>query len=245
LPDSATVTLTVKPFDFSGQQTLLSKADAGGANQFSLDLNAGNLELTIGSTTESFGSLGMGFHNIALVMRKDGTSLYVTCYVDGSEVSTITYTATDWAGLPWKLGARAEGSSGHQRYFTGLIDEAAFFGELLSLPNIQTYNSIGTAVTNTNLRSYFNLNEGSDEILHDMGTELTGAGTVHGAQWSTVAAITDILPHLFTPSSRLVSLNPSNTSTDQVDFTDQSTIPVTGYVRFENTNCFQKRWRSW
>ncbi|MFN5236777.1 MAG: LamG-like jellyroll fold domain-containing protein, partial [Bacteroidota bacterium] len=241
LPDSATVTLTVKPFDFSGQQTLLSKADAGGTNQFSLDLNAGNLELTIGNTTESFGSLGMGFHYIALVMRKDGSSLYVTCYVDGSAVSTKTFNATDWAGLPWKLGARAQGASGHQRYFTGLIDEAAFFGELLSLPAIQTYNNIGTSVTNPNLRSYFNLNEGSDEVLHDMGTELTGEGSIHGAQWSTVAAITDILPHLFTPSSRLVSLNPSNTSTDEVDFTDQSTIPVTGYVRFENTNCFQKK----
>jgi hypothetical protein len=74
-----------------------------------------------------------------------------------------------------------------------------------------------------------------------MGTELTGAGTVHGALWSTVASITNILPHEFTPFSRLVSLNPSNTSADQVDFTDQSTIPVSGYVRFENTNCFQKK----
>ena len=42
------------------------------------------------------------------------------------------------------------------------------------------------------------------------------------------------------PSTRQVTLNPSITSVDQVDFTDRSTIPVTGYVRFANTECFAK-----
>jgi hypothetical protein len=37
-----------------------------------------------------------------------------------------------------------------------------------------------------------------------------------------------------------VTLNPSNTSVDQVDFTDQSTVPVSGYVRFDGTDCFQQ-----
>ncbi len=143
LPDSATVTLTVKPFDFSGQQTLLSKADAGGGNLFSLDLNAGNLELTIGTASQSLGTLGMGYHHIALVLRKSGSSLIVLCYVDGALTATKSYSTVSWAGLPWKLGARAAGSSGHNRYFTGLVDEVAFFGELLSLPNIQTYASVG------------------------------------------------------------------------------------------------------
>jgi hypothetical protein len=100
---------------------------------------------------------------------------------------------------------------------------------------------VGTDEANPDLRVYFNLNEGSGESMKDMGTELSGAGTLHGALWSTVASITNILPHEFTPSSRFVSLNPSSTSTDQVDFTDQSTIPVSGYVRFENTSCFQKK----
>ena len=241
LSDSATVTMTVKAFDFSGKQALLSKADAGGTNQFTLGLNSGNLELTVGSTTEVLGPLEMGFHHLALVLRKSGGSLYVTCYKDGTELSSQTYSATGWDGQPWKIGARADGSTGHQAYFTGLVDEVAFFSELLSLSNIQTYANIGTSLTNPALRSYFNLNEGTLTALHDMGTALTGEGATHGAQWSTVAAITDILPHKFTPASRLVSLNPSNTSTDQVDFTDQSTIPVSGYVRFENTYCFQKK----
>jgi len=240
LTDSATITATVKAFDFSGKQVILSKSDSGGNAIFLLCLNAGNLELTIGNTTEVLGAIGMGYHHIALVLRKDGSSLYATCYRDGELLAEKSYSSASWSGLPWKLGARSAGPGTHDDYYTGLVDEVAFFNNLLSLPQIQTYASIGTSVTDPYLSSYFNLNEGIDELLHDMGTALTGSGTSYGAQWSTVAAITDVLPHEFTPASRLVTLNPSNTSTDQVDFTDQSTIPVTGYVRFENTNCFQK-----
>lgn len=241
LPDSASITVTVKPFDFSGKQVLLSKADASGNNQFVLGLNAGNLELTIDNTTQTFGAIGMGFHHIALVMKKSGSSLEVTGYKNGTLLSTQSFGATEWEGLPWKLGARASGATDHQDFFTGLIDEVAFFKELLPLYKIQEYANIGTGVTNGSLLVYFNLNEGMDTVLHDMGPALTGAGATHGAQWSTVAAISKTLPHDFTPASRLVSLNPSNTSTDQVDFTDQSTIPVSGYVRFENTDCFQAK----
>jgi hypothetical protein len=240
LKDSATITVVVKGFDFSSNQAILSKANAGGTNQFLLCLNQGKLDLGIGSEVHTFGDLGMGFHHLALVMRKASTSLEITLYKDGNLLGTHSYSATDWMGLPWKLGAQADGSSAHKSYFTGLIDEVAFFSELLSLPDIQTYANIGTNVTNSNLSSYFNLNEGTDTTLHDMGIDLTGLGASYGAGWSTVAAIVNELPHKFSPSTRLITLNPSNTSTDQVDFTDQSTVPVSGYVRYEGTNCFVK-----
>ncbi|MFN7266218.1 MAG: LamG-like jellyroll fold domain-containing protein, partial [Bacteroidota bacterium] len=241
LTDTASVTVTLKGFDFSGKQVILSQNDGTG-NPFMVCLNSGVLELVINGTTESLGSLGMGFHHVALTMTPDGSAVLVKVYLDGTLLSQKTFSTTGWAeseGI-WKLGARADGS-GHADYFTGLIDEVAFFKGALTLPNIQTYAGAGTNEANPDLRVYFNLNEGSGESMKDMGTELTGAGTLHGARWSTVASITNILPHEFTPDSRFVSLNPSNTSADQVDFTDQSTIPVSGYVRFENTNCFQKR----
>ncbi|MFZ4561190.1 MAG: LamG-like jellyroll fold domain-containing protein, partial [Saprospiraceae bacterium] len=241
LPDSATITATVKAFDFAGKQAILSKADAAGNNQFMLCLNSGNLDVTVGNSTQSFGPLGMGFHHLAFVLRKDGSSLLVTAYKDGTLLSTKTFGTTAWTGLPWKLGARANSATAHTAHFTGLVDEVAFFNELLPLNKIQEYANIGTGLTNGKLLVYFNLNEGMDTTLHDMGTALTGNGRTYGAQWSTVAAITQTLPHDFTPASRLVNLNPSNTSTDQVDFTDQSTIPVSGYVRFENTDCFQAK----
>ncbi|MEY3368923.1 MAG: hypothetical protein RI973_2078, partial [Bacteroidota bacterium] len=152
-----------------------------------------------------------------------------------------TFSTVSWVGQPWKIGAQADGASGHKDYFTGLIDEVAFFSELLPLANIQAYANAGTDVSNPTLFSYFNLNEGSNTELHDMGTSLSGSGIVHGASWSTVAAITETLVHDFNPDSRLITLNPSSTSVDQVDFTDMSTIPVSGYVRFDGTNCFQKK----
>src|SRR5262249_9130776 len=40
---------------------------------------------------------------------------------------------------------------------------------------------------------------------------------------------------------RQVTLNPSVTSVDQVDFTDRSTVPVSGFVRYKDTDCFAKQ----
>ncbi|MBK8829203.1 MAG: hypothetical protein IPO26_21745 [Saprospiraceae bacterium] len=37
-----------------------------------------------------------------------------------------------------------------------------------------------------------------------------------------------------------MTLNPSVTSVDQVDFIDQSTVSVSGFVRYKNTDCFAK-----
>jgi hypothetical protein len=241
LPDSTTIDITVKNFDFSATQTLLSKQD-GSTTHFSLNLNAGNVVLEMGGSSYDFGAIGMGFYRLTFVMKQTGSSTDVTFYKNGTLVGMHTFSgvaASFVGGTPWTLGAKRNGAN-TENYFTGLIDEVAFFSTLLSLPEIQTFTNIGTNVKHPNLAQYFNLNEGSSTILHDMGTALTGEGTTHSATWSTVAAISETLPHKFTPSSRLVTLNPSNTSSDQIDFTDQSTIPVSGYVRFDGTDCFQK-----
>ncbi|MEY3367798.1 MAG: hypothetical protein RI973_953 [Bacteroidota bacterium] len=241
LADSATITLTVKPFDFSSNQTLLSKASASGDNQLAIRFNSGNLEMMVGSTVESFGPLSMGFHHLAFALSKGGSNLDVTCYVDGTAAGTKSFPASSYDGLPWKLGASADGSTGHKDYFTGLIDEVVFFDTLLPLANIQADANTGTDDSHPNILQYFKLNEGSGIIIKDIGRALSGAGTVVGATWSTVTLISETLPHEFLPASRLITLNTSNTSVDQVDFTDFSTIPVSGYVRFEGTSCFQKK----
>lgn len=245
LADSATLTLFVKAFDFSGNQTLLSKADAGGNNLLSIDLINGNITLALGNETHDFGALDMGFHHLAFLLEQaaGSNSVTVNFYKDGVSAGTTTLTnnTRDFAtGSVWKLGAKADGM-GHTNYFSGLIDEVAFFESLLTLPEIQAYANVGTDITNVSLVNYFNLNEGLDTALHDMGTGLSGNGSTVGATWSTSAANEEVLGHDFSPSSKLVTLNPSATSVDQVDFTDQSTIPVSGYVRFDKTVCFQKK----
>src|SRR4029079_10026197 len=67
---------------------------------------------------------------------------------------------------------------------------------------------------------------------------LLNPGTTIGTGWSVLAKNQVIEPHVFTPTIRKVSLNTSVTSVDQVDFTDRSTVAVTGYVRYKNTDCF-------
>jgi hypothetical protein len=241
LRDSATITASVNGFDLSGKQVILSKADNAGANQFAVFLNAGNIEVMVGSTTQQYGSLGLGFHHLAFVLQRAGTNLTVTFYKDGVLNGAKSFPTTNWTGLPWRLGARAVSTNTHNDYFTGLIDEVAFFSQMLPLNTIQKYATDGTGVTDTSLISYFNLNEGMGTSLKDIGTALTGDGQVFGARWSSVTAIIQSLPHDFSPSISVVTLNPSNTSADKVDFTDLSTIPVSGYIRFENTNCFQAK----
>jgi hypothetical protein len=61
---------------------------------------------------------------------------------------------------------------------------------------------------------------------------------VYGAEWSPLTFRQEVTPHEFSPVTRQVTLNPSVTSVDLVDFVDKSTIPVTGYVRYQNTDCF-------
>ena len=236
LADSSTVEITVKGFDFASNQTLLNKG-----SHFSLNLNAGNLILTLGSTTQNFGALGMGFHRLSFVIDQvaGSNSAAVTFYKDGTLVGSNTFSgvsANMAGGGGWLLGKNAGGN-----YFSGLIDEVVFYNDLLPLNEIQTAANVGTNVTNQKLINYFPLNEGEGDKIADFGLSLTGTGTVSGATWSTVSGIAQIEPHLFTPSSRFVTLNPSVTSVDGVDFTDQSTVPVSGYVRFDGTNCFQEK----
>ena len=241
LRDSATITASINGFDLSSNQVILSKADNAGVNQFAVFLNAGIIEVMVGSTTQQFGSLGLGFHHLTFVLQRAGTNLTVTFYKDGILDGTRSFSTTNWIGLPWMLGARAVNANAHADYFTGLIDEVAFFSQILPLNTIQKYASDGTGVTDTSLISYFNLNEGIGTSLKDIGTALTGDGQVFGARWSSVTAIIQTLPHDFSPAISVITLNSSNTSADKVDFTDLSTIPVSGYVRFENTNCFQAK----
>lgn len=234
LADSSTVEITVKGFDFASNQCLLNKG-----SHFNLNLNAGNLVLTLGSTTHNFGALGMGFHRLAFVIDQvaGSSTAEVTLYKNGTLVGSSTFSgvASDFSGGGgWLVGKNAGGN-----YFSGLMDEVVFYNTLLPLPAIQAAANIGTDLTNPFLNNYFPFNEGEGTSVKDYGLALTGNGTISGATFSTMAGITNIEPHLYTPSSRFVTLNPSNTSTDGVDFTDQSTIPVSGYVRFEGTDCFQ------
>ena len=241
--DTATISITVKAFDFSSDaQSFLTKTDSLGNQLFRLYLAQGDIRVKIGSLPfKGYGALDTGYHTLTMKLHQNGATLSIEVFKDGISVGNKNHIGgpTDWNGLPWTIGGRATSPSTHDLLFTGLIEEVAFYDEFLTLSEIQTAANIGTDESHPNLVHYFNLNEGSGTELNDMGSALSDTtGTVHGALWSTVTKMGIVNAHEFLPSSRLVTLNPSNTSVDQADFTDLSTINVTGYARYEGTDCF-------
>jgi hypothetical protein len=92
LTDTASVTVTLKAFDFSGKQVILSQNDAGG-NPFMLCLNSGVLELMMNGTTESLGSLRYGLPSRGAYDDPDGSSVLVKVYLDGTLLSQKTFSA--------------------------------------------------------------------------------------------------------------------------------------------------------
>ncbi|MFN4254123.1 MAG: LamG-like jellyroll fold domain-containing protein [Saprospiraceae bacterium] len=101
-------------------------------------------------------------------------------------------------------------------------------------------DSIGINVNDPDLLHYFTLDEGGGSYINDLGPGLAGKGTIENAGWSPNDDPATSVPHEFTPSIKLATLTPSNTAVDQIDFIDQSTVPVSGFVRFDGTTCFQK-----
>ena len=248
IEDTATITIALKTFDFgNGGKTILKKLGSNSIGNptpiFKLSLNNGNLVTALGSLTHDFGPLDTGFHCIALKFIHNGNNITIDLYKDGVNLGSHAQSILNhnWEGsFPWIIGADQNVNGNVHNFFTGLIDEVAFYNKSLDLSEIQEQANVGTNEAHPNLTHYFNLNEGSGTELHDMGSKLSGTGTIHGALWSTVAKGGIVSPHEFLPASRLVTLNPSSTSVDQIDFGDQSLITVSGFVRFEGTNCYKK-----
>ncbi len=241
----ATLELWVNSAGPDGEQCLLSKRWPG--NEFRLLLKENGLmsELWfyLNGQEHNFGDLGMGYQHIAFTLEKIGNDLLVTAYKNGVSLGNHTFTGItgDWsdAAETWMLGARPSGMS-RTDYFGGLIDEVALYDTTLSVMTILDHFQNPRDIQAKGLRVFFGINEGNGNRLNNSGSVLLPFGTNFGAEWTPFAARQMTTPHIFTPATRQVTLNPSVTSVDQVDFLDRSAIPVTGYVRYQNTDCFAK-----
>ncbi|MEQ8707191.1 MAG: LamG-like jellyroll fold domain-containing protein [Phaeodactylibacter sp.] len=238
LADSATVTLTVQPFDIQSRQTLLSK----GSGDFEFFIDNGQYQLTVNGETQILGMPSdTGYQHLTFIM--DAGNNEVRFYQENADVVTLSYGSLtgDWTGEPWVLGAK--GATMPQYFYTGLIDEVAFYDVILPDTDRELIASrFGDGGTDTGydgLEVYFPLNEGEGEELFDFGALMTGEGAIQSAVFSTIARVQDERPHEFSPNVRVVNINNTNTAVNNVDFTDESTVPISGVVRFENTFCYQ------
>ncbi|TNE59824.1 MAG: T9SS type A sorting domain-containing protein [Bacteroidetes bacterium] len=247
LTPKATMELWVNSADPAGVQCLLAKK--WGSNEFRLLLKQNGLEsdvwFQIGTQEVKFGNLGLGYQHLAFTIDSSASGRTVTAYKNGvpfGTAQTFTNVTGNWSDTTqtWMLGARTNGPGMQTDYFDGLIDEFAVYDTTLSAAAILGHVQNARDPQEKGLRVYFALDEGSGSFLHNFGSVLLHDGTNHGAAWSSFAVRQKVTPHEFSPATRQVTLNPSVTSVDQVDFTDRSTVPVVGYVRYKNTDCFAK-----
>ncbi|MCB9333274.1 MAG: T9SS type A sorting domain-containing protein [Lewinellaceae bacterium] len=245
LPDSilmgaqtASIELRLNNFEISpATRTVLAKVpdDFSTAN-FKLFLTNGSLLVRVGSQVQNFGPLGTGYQHLVFTKVNNKISLYKNGNLAGSfdysDASLIT-SGTE----PWSLGA-SNSFSGYTEFFSGLIDEVAFYDTVLTQAQIQLHAAEGVSAQTQRLQSWFPLNESMGAVLEDIGLARTGNGTLQGATWSTVTGISDESVHEFQPNKRLVTLNSTSTSVDGVDFSDLSTVRVSGYARYDGTFCY-------
>ncbi|MCB0531193.1 MAG: T9SS type A sorting domain-containing protein [Lewinellaceae bacterium] len=244
LTPKSTLELWVNNSDPAGDQCLLAKK--WGNNEFRLFLRQIGLESNVfvylNGQDHNLGVLGMGYQHLALSID----SSTVRAFKNGVPFGSPQV----FAGFPgnfsdttqnWMLGARPSGPGTQADHFDGLIDEIAVYDTTLSTAAVLGHFQNARDPQEKGLRVYFPLDEGSGKFLHNTGSLLLSDGTNEGAEWSSFAVRQKVTPHEFSPSTRQVTLNPSVTSVDQVDFTDRSTVPVTGYVRYKNTDCFAQK----
>ena len=244
LTKKATLELWVNSAGPDGTQCLLSKR--WGAEDFQLLLRpngtSSDVIFYLTGFEHNFGLLGMGYQHLAFTIDSSGANRTVTAYKNGVPFGTphtFTGVTGNWSepGKTWMVGARPNGA-GQIDYYGGLIDEIALYDTTLSVAKILQHVQNSRDPQERGLRIYFPFDEGSGSRLNNLGSVLTTYGKTFGTEWSTFAPNQKTMPHVFTPQTRQVTLNPSITSVDQVDFTDRSTVAVSGFVRYAGTDCF-------
>jgi len=244
VPEKATFELWINSAGPDGDQCLLSKLWPG--NDFRLLLRENGLSsdiiLYFSGQEHNFGQLGMGYQHLAFTMAANGTDRTVVVYKNGIQIGSHTFAGVtgDFGSAlaeQWYLGARPSGG-GRMDFYDGLVDEVAVYDTTLSETDILYHVQHSRNPQENGLQVYFALDEGSGIRLNNSGSAFLPFGNNYGADWTPFAPNQMTSPHVFTPGTRQVTLNPSVTSVDQVDFTDRSTVPVSGFVRYKGTECF-------
>ena len=244
LTKKSTIELWINSAGPDGTQCVVAKKWNG--NEFNLMLVPNGLvndfKINLNGQEHTFGQIGNGYQHLAFTI--DSLSGNVIAYKNGVLLHSFAYgnIIGNWASTtePWVLGSRKDGSA-QVDHFGGLVDEIAFYDTTLQVSDIQDHFESSRSMQEKGLRVYFPLDEGSGNRLGNIGSVFLDAGSTSGTEWSALATHQEVEPHVFTPVTRQVTLNPSVISVDQVDFTDRSTVPVSGFVRYINTDCFAEK----
>ena len=198
------------------------------------------------------------WYHYALV-HEGGT---VRLYIDGQAAGTTTDGAINDVIARTVIGRShpIDFETG-DKYWEGSLDEMRLWSEArtenqvnATLMQIIEGNEQGIVDPDgdKNMMAYWMLGEGQGAIISDatpnghsgelknfQSTTLS-SGEVLVTNWNgdDIPLSVEFFEHDFDPNARNVSLDPSNTSVDRVDFTDISQLSISGFVKFANTNCF-------
>ncbi|MBV6511568.1 MAG: hypothetical protein FMNOHCHN_01049 [Ignavibacteriaceae bacterium] len=152
------------------------------------------------------------------------------------------------------------------KYTHMYLDEMRVWGAVIDSVAIKRNMRRTVNTTSPNLLAYWKFDEGIGDRIFDL-SPATNNGLVHGSTFSDetarvrTTAFTDTLGNytieginygastnfsvipsrdarLFNPPTRIVTLSSSNTAANNIDFTDVSQIPITGFVTHSETSCF-------
>ncbi len=194
------------------------------------------------------------WHHLALV--NDYANSCVKLYLDAylvAEDDGFTFSGSSDSGFSTSPG------------FSGYLDDIKIWASIRDSSQIAAGMYVVEAWDSPGLAGYWPFNEGNGNSVFD-ATNYAHNGTITNCDWSTndpgiqLGAHTDawgeymisqiyygssttftVTPskpeHLFQPEQRQITLNTSNTAQNNVDFTDNSLIPISGYVTFQGTQC--------
>jgi hypothetical protein len=241
LPRQSTIEVWVNNSAIPNTQTILSKKSND--NEFRLFISPSDdgplLKILLNGETAIFGDLAPGYRLLSVTI--DSVTNEVIVYNNGEEIGVHTFGGSlgDLSSNdhPWILGAHRDGND-LVDHFNGLIDEFAVYDTILTDIEIEAHFDTSRDLQDAGLYVYFPLDEGAGNGVTNVGPHFLDFGLISSGTWSSFAPNQVESPHKFTPKTRQVTLNPSVTSVDQVDFTDRSTIPVSGFIRFKDSDCF-------
>ncbi|MBW6513256.1 MAG: Ig-like domain-containing protein [Candidatus Syntrophosphaera sp.] len=243
----------------SADIALLSKLDEAETDLKELRIDAsGRLLYTDGVSTlaqsgDSPAVNDNAWHHVALAYDASQGRGYL--YLDGISVADASVIFSDTPGGMLYVQDDA---------FTGFIDDIRLWNLARTEAQIQSWRNLIPAWNSPGLIGYWAMNEGLGSQVFDATNNAhiastnaawssAGPGVLLGAvtgNWGeyvisqipygnyTTFTVTPSKPgHMFQPEQRLVTLSQSNISANNVDFTDNSLIPISGHVIFYDTVC--------
>jgi len=162
----------------------------------------------------------------------------LTLYVDGDIVDSDPYTEIVPDLSEIVMGRAAPRTA--EDYFTGILDEVRVWNLCRNEAQITGAWMQSLEGDEPGLDNYWRMNEGADSLITDSAGSIA-TGTIQGVvEWTNDIPLLELFDHYYEPESRQVTLNNSNTAVDMVNFLDISLIPISGFIRYESTACFQE-----